>query len=105
MLPPVGWSGVARKLRSSGSLRSGHGKEEAGMPKGPKRIVVLVVGVIAGLVSLVWIGQGSGVIKGSFMTGSDTWLGIGLVCLSVGTLLIFLALRKPPAKQATWKSR
>jgi hypothetical protein len=74
------------------------------MPKGSKRIVVLVVGVIAALAGLVWIGQGSGVIKGSFMTGSDTWLGIGLVCLSVGALLIFLALRKPPSSQARRKS-
>ena len=75
------------------------------MPKGPKRIVVLVAGVLAALAGLLWVGQGTGLIKGSYMTGSDTWLGIGLTCLSVGALLIFLSLRKPPSRQTAPKSR
>jgi cytochrome bd-type quinol oxidase subunit 2 len=54
----------------------------------------LVVGGLAVLVGATWIGQGAGLIKGSFMTGSRTWLAIGLLCLVVGLLLIFLALRK-----------
>jgi hypothetical protein len=44
----------------------------------------------------VWIGQGAGFIKGSFMTGSSTWLAIGLLCLVVGLLLIFLSVRRRP---------
>jgi hypothetical protein len=48
------------------------------------------------LVGGVWIGQGAGLIKGSFMTGSRTWLAIGLLCLSVGLLLIFLAVKRRP---------
>ena len=58
------------------------------------RTVSLIIGAIAVLVGAVWIGQGSGFIKGSFMTGSSTWLAIGLLCLVVGLLLIFLALRR-----------
>jgi hypothetical protein len=46
------------------------------------------------LVGGVWIGQGAGLIKGSFMTGSPTWLAIGLLCFVVGVFLIFLAVRR-----------
>jgi len=51
-------------------------------------------------VGAVWIGQGAGLIKGSFMTGSRTWLAIGLLCLVVGLLLLFLALRRRPSGDA-----
>jgi hypothetical protein len=61
------------------------------------RIVTVIIGGLAVLVGGVWIGQGAGVIKGSFMTGSPTWLAIGLLCLVVGLLLIFLALRRRPS--------
>jgi hypothetical protein len=54
------------------------------------RSVVMIIGGLAVLVGAVWVGQGAGLIKGSFMTGSRTWLGIGLLCLVVGLLLIFL---------------
>jgi hypothetical protein len=61
------------------------------------RSVAMIIGGLAVLVGAVWIGQGAGLIKGSFMTGSRTWLGIGLLCLVVGLLLIFLTrrLRRP----------
>jgi LPXTG-motif cell wall-anchored protein len=58
------------------------------------RITGLIVGGLAVLVGGVWIGQGSGFIKGSFMTGSSTWLAVGMLCLAAGLLLIFLALRR-----------
>jgi hypothetical protein len=64
------------------------------MPTSPKRIVALVGGVLLTLVGLVWSGQGAGAIKGSFMTGSETWFAIGLVCLVTGLLLIFLSFRR-----------
>jgi hypothetical protein len=57
------------------------------------RSVVMIIGGLAVLVGAVWVGQGAGLIKGSFMTGSRTWLGIGLLCLVVGLLLIFLTRR------------
>ena len=59
------------------------------------RTVSLIIGALAVLVGGVWIGQGDGLIKGSFMTGSRTWLAIGLLCLVGGLLLIFLAVRRP----------
>ena len=59
------------------------------------RTVILVIGIIAVLIGLLWVGQGAGLIPGSFMTGDRTWLGIGLVCLVAGAFAIFSALRKP----------
>jgi len=59
------------------------------------RTVSLIIGALAVLVGGVWIGQGAGLIKGSFMTGSRTWLAIGILCLVGGLLLIFLAVRRP----------
>jgi len=58
------------------------------------RTVILIIGALAVLVGGVWIGQGAGLIKGSFMTGSPAWLAIGLLCLVVGVFLIFLAVRR-----------
>jgi hypothetical protein len=55
------------------------------------RTFSLIIGGFAVLVGATWIGQGAGFIKGSFMTGSRTWL---LLCLVVGLLLIFLTLRR-----------
>jgi hypothetical protein len=60
------------------------------------RTIAMIIGGLAVLVGGVWIGQGAGLIKGSFMTGSRTWLAIGLLCLVVGLLLIFLSLRPRP---------
>ena len=60
------------------------------------RTFALMIGGLAVLVGGVWIGQGAGFIKGSFMTGSQTWLAIGLLCLVGGLFLIFLTLRRGP---------
>jgi hypothetical protein len=65
------------------------------------RTVIVIIGGLAVLVGGVWIGQGAGLIKGSFMTGSPTWLAIGLLCLVVGVFLIFLA-QAPPGRPH-WK--
>ena len=54
------------------------------------RTVVVIIGGLAVLVGGVWIGQGAGLIKGSFMTGSATWLAIGLLCLVAGLVLDLL---------------
>jgi LPXTG-motif cell wall-anchored protein len=51
-----------------------------------------VTGRIAGaalvLVGGLWALQGFGVVGGSFMTGSTTWLVIGLVCVLAGLALL-----------------
>jgi hypothetical protein len=48
-------------------------------------------GVVLILVGLVWIGQGIGIIHGSFMTGDAVWAFIGSVTLVVGLVLIGVA--------------
>jgi hypothetical protein len=56
-------------------------------------------GVIGGLLciaGIVWIGQGVGLIKGSFMTGEIQWALIGGVSLVVGLALLSLARRARP---------
>ena len=58
------------------------------------RTVLLIAGGLAVLVGGIWIGQGAGFIKGSFMTGSRTWLAIGLLCLVAGFCMIFFAVRR-----------
>ena len=48
------------------------------------RLSRLLLAVILVLGGLVWIGQGIGMIGGSFMTGSSTWAVIGAIVLLVG---------------------
>ncbi len=59
------------------------------------RIVLIALGVVALLIGALWTGQGAGLIGGSFMTGSSTWLAIGLGSLVLGIFLLWLALRRP----------
>ena len=46
-----------------------------------------VLGVLLLLVGLVWVGQGLGYIKGSFMTGDLKWFWIGLGMIAAGVAL------------------
>ena len=57
----------------------------ASSSSGPDRTRSLIA-VVAALVGLVWLGQGVGVIPGSFMTGSAFWAVAGLVLLAVAIL-------------------
>jgi hypothetical protein len=43
-----------------------------------------VLGILLTLTGLVWIFQGAGALKGSFMTGSMFWLGMGVVAVVAG---------------------
>jgi hypothetical protein len=47
-----------------------------------------VAGLLLVLIGAVWTLQGFGVIGGSFMTGSTTWLVIGLVLVVAGVAVI-----------------
>jgi len=47
-----------------------------------------VVGAALVLTGAVWIGQGTGLIAGSFMTGSTFWAAVGAVCLLAGLGLL-----------------
>ena len=55
--------------------------------------VLLIVGAILLLVGLLWLGQGVGLIGGSFMTGEALWAVIGAVCIAIGALMIRAGLR------------
>jgi hypothetical protein len=59
------------------------------------RIVSIVIGLVGLLVGAVWIGQGAGVIAGSFMTGQRLWLLIGIVVALIGIALVVGGLRRP----------
>ena len=53
----------------------------------------IAFGVLLLLIGGVWIGQGLGYIKGSFMTGAMLWFWIGLACVVVGAGLLAYSLR------------
>jgi hypothetical protein len=57
--------------------------------------VFIGIGSLAILVGAIWIGQGSGLLPGSSMTGDRTWLGIGLAVGCVGLALVYVALQRP----------
>lgn len=45
------------------------------------------------LVGVVWIGQGVGLIRGSFMTGRIEWSVIGAVLAGVAALALWWTMR------------
>ena len=46
------------------------------------------VGVVLCLAGALWVGQGIGLIGGSFMSGQAVWAVIGAVALLFGSVLI-----------------
>ena len=51
-----------------------------------------------GLVGLVWIGQGTGLIRGSgFMTDDIRWAAIGVVLLVCAVVFAIIEYRRRPA--------
>jgi len=60
------------------------------------RKALLIVGLLALAVGLLWIGQGTGVIKWpaeSFMIKQIRWAGYGAALAALGLILIFQARR------------
>jgi hypothetical protein len=51
------------------------------------KVGAVVIAVLMVLTGAVWIGQGLGYIKGSFMTGDMHWFWIGLGLAVVGLAL------------------
>jgi hypothetical protein len=62
------------------------------------RITLIILGVIAIGVGVVWVGQGLGLIPGSVMTGDRMWFNIGLIVGLVGIVLVALGVRRPRGK-------
>jgi hypothetical protein len=59
-----------------------------------KNYVLVIVGLVAVLLGGVWALQGIGVIGGSVMSDSPTWVVIGGVVVVAGLLMIVLGARK-----------
>lgn len=58
-----------------------------------KTRVLMIVGLVAVLLGGVWALQGSGVLGGSVMSDSPTWLVIGVVVVVAGLLMIVMGAR------------
>ena len=61
------------------------------------RLLVLILGVAALLIGLLWIGQGTGVIRwpaSSFMIDVSDWAIRGALLAAAGLILIWLGRRK-----------
>lgn len=48
-----------------------------------------IVGILCVLIGLVWLGQGTNLLPGSFMSGQMQWAIIGLVVLALGGWLLW----------------
>jgi uncharacterized membrane protein len=62
----------------------------------PMRKVLLIVGILALALGLLWIGQGTGVIKwpeSSFMISQIQWAGYGAALAVLGLVLIWQSKR------------
>jgi len=59
----------------------------------------VLLGALAVLIGVIWIVQGVGWFKGSFMTGDLTWTVIGAVLAVAGVVAIVRGRRRsgPPA--------
>jgi hypothetical protein len=62
------------------------------------RTVSLVLGILLGLLGVLWILQGLDVIGGSGMSGHGVWAVIGVAVGAVGVYLILRARQTPPAR-------
>ena len=60
----------------------------AGHNGGMSQRVGRIIGVVLVVVGGLWTLQGLGVVGGSFMTGSQMWLVIGVVTVVVGVALL-----------------
>ncbi|MFZ0217629.1 MAG: hypothetical protein WAM30_16995 [Candidatus Dormiibacterota bacterium] len=64
-----------------------------------RRLALLPAAVFL-IAGAVWVLQGVGLIKGSFMTGDRRWEAIGLVVFILGLLLGWFGLRRKRVTQA-----
>jgi hypothetical protein len=56
------------------------------------RTVLLTLGILALLIGLLWIGQGTGIVawpQSSFMISQIQWAGYGAALAAVGLILIW----------------
>jgi hypothetical protein len=53
----------------------------------------LLVAVLFAVVGTIWVGQGLGVIPGSFMTGDRFWAVAGAAAIAIGAFIAWDAFR------------
>ena len=58
------------------------------------RGTMVLLGVLLLIVGVIWILQGIGTLKGSFMTGSAFWGWMGGLAVAIGAPILFLGLRR-----------
>ena len=58
------------------------------------KVPMVLAGVILVIVGVIWILQGVGTLKGSFMTGSAFWAWMGGICLAAGVPILVLGVRR-----------
>ncbi len=54
----------------------------------------LIVAVLLGVAGAVWVGQGMGVLPGSYMSGDRFWAVAGIVAIAAGIFLAWDTLRR-----------
>ncbi|MDQ3704666.1 MAG: hypothetical protein M3437_05470 [Chloroflexota bacterium] len=57
------------------------------------RVAAAGLGILLVLAGIVWLLQGLNVLPGSFMTGQPFWALVGVVCLVLGSGLLYWGLR------------
>jgi hypothetical protein len=60
------------------------------------RVALLVVGILAVLMGLVWVGQGTGYFpypSSSFMIDQSPWVYLGAILAVFGLFLVFVSRR------------
>jgi hypothetical protein len=61
---------------------------------GDVRVLLIVLGVMLVVTGTIWIFQGVGMLKGSFMTGSAFWMWMGVAAVIVGVPLLARGIRR-----------
>ena len=59
-----------------------------------KRLTMALIGVALIVTGIVWIRQGTGHLKGSFMTGQAFWGWMGVLALLAGIPVLIRGLRR-----------
>lgn len=63
------------------------------------RTATIILGVLAALMGVLWVGQGLGFIHWpaqSFMIDQKPWAERGAILTAVGVILLWIALRRSP---------
>jgi len=63
-----------------------------------RRLILGVVGVVLILLGALWVGQGTGAVHGSPMTGHSQWTYIGIVLVVVGVAVLVVTVMRSWAR-------